>query len=161
MLLAGAIDGLQFAHDGRELRGTIGLADLSRLAEMSCKTSGMGYFLRGCLNPAGKPSIEVRVEGSLELVCQRCLEPFDFVVNVDVMLELCNDIGGIALAEDEIDRVLAESEMSVARLVEDEIILVLPQVPRHDKCGVEELAAQPQRVSPFGVLAALKKRDGD
>ena len=159
MLLAGVIDGLQFARNGGELRGTLGLDRLPRLAQTPCKTSGFGYFLRGGLNPAGKASIEVKVRGSLELVCQRCLEPLVFEVNVDVNLELCEDLDIIARAEDEVDRVLAEQEMSVSGLVEDELILVLPQVPRHKSCGVEELLAQPQKASPFGVLASLKRRE--
>ena len=58
------------------------------------------------------------------------------------------------------DRLLAGPEMSVAAMVEDEIMLVLPQVPRHENCGVEGLVAQPKRASPFGVLAALKKGGG-
>lgn len=159
MLLAGAIDGLHFARVGGELRGTLGLDLLPRLAQTPCKTSGFSYFLRGGLNPAGKASIEVKVTGSLELVCQRCLEPIVFEVDVDVNLELCADLDVIAGAEDEVDRVLAESEMSVSGLVEDELILVLPQIPRHKSCGVEKLLAQPRKASPFGVLASLKKRD--
>jgi uncharacterized protein len=159
MLLPGVIDGLQFARDGGELRGTLDLGGLPRLADTPCKTSGIGFFLRGGMNSAGKASIEVKAEGRLELICQRCLGALSVDVNVDVNLELCADIDLIAQAEDDVDRVLAESEMSVARLVEDELILVLPQVPRHDSCGIEELVAEPQKASPFGVLAALKKRD--
>lgn len=160
MLLAGLIDGLQFARDGRELSGTIGPEGLPRLAELPCKTSGISYFLRGGLNSAGKPCIDIRAKGSLELVCQRCLEPLGFEADVDVSLELCGSLGEIAAAEDEIDRLLAGPEMSVAAMVEDEVMLVLPQVPRHENCGVEGLVAQPKRASPFGVLAALKKGGG-
>ena len=86
MLLAGVIDGLHFARVGGELRGTLGLDLLPRLAQTPCKTSGFSYFLRGGLNPAGKASIEVKVTGSLELVCQRCLEPIVFEVDVDVIM---------------------------------------------------------------------------
>jgi uncharacterized protein len=157
MLLPGVIDGLQFARDGGELRGTLDLIGLPRLADTPCKTSGIAFFLRGGMNSAGKASIEVKANGRLELVCQRCLGPLDVDVDVDVSLELCADLDVIAQAEDEVDRVLAKPEMSVAGLVEDEILLVLPQVPRHDSCGVEELMAEPRKASPFGVLAALKK----
>jgi uncharacterized protein len=38
-------------------------------------------------------------------------------------------------AEDEIDRVLVSRRMDVGQLVEDEVILVLPMVPRHETCA--------------------------
>lgn len=159
MSLPGLIDGFQFARDGGELRGTLGLEGLPRLADAPCKTSGITYLLRGGMNFAGKPSIEVKAKGRLELICQRCLEELNFDVSVGVCLELCADLEFIAQAEDEVDRVFVESEMSVARLVEDEIILVLPQVPRHEGCGIEELlVAEPRKASPFDVLASLKRR---
>lgn len=158
MSLPGVIDGLQFARDGGELRGTLGLERLSRLAEMPCKTSGVGYWLRGGLNRAGKPSLEVKASGRMELVCQRCLGPLLIEVDVDVDLELSADPEVIAQADDEVDRVIATRDMSVAQLVEDEVILALPQVPKHENCDVDRLIAQPKKQSPFGVLARLKKR---
>ena len=158
MSLAGVIDGLQFARDGGELRGTLGLERLSRLAESPCKTSGVEYCLRGGLNRAGKPSLEITASGSMELVCQRCLGPLLIEVDVDVELELCADPEVIAQTDDEVDRVLATREMSVAQLVEDEVILALPQVPKHENCSVDRLIAQPNKQSPFSVLASLKKR---
>ena len=154
----GVIDGLQFARDGGELRGTLGLERLTRLAQTPCQSSGIEYCLRGGLNRAGKPGLGLKASGRLELVCQRCLGPLLFAIDVDVDLELCSDPGVIAQAEDEVDRVLAEREMNVAQLVEDEVILALPQVPRHEKCNIDGLIAQPQKESPFSVLATLKKR---
>ena len=79
-------------------------------------------------------------------------------VDVEVALELCADPEVIAQAEDEVDRVLASREMSVAQLVEDEVILALPQVPKHENCDVDRLIAQPVKQSPFSVLERLKKR---
>ncbi|MFM9968442.1 MAG: YceD family protein [Burkholderiales bacterium] len=152
-----AIDGFRFAREGGKLRGSLDLRELPRLAETPCKTSGIDYFLRGGKNIAGKASIQVLASGRLELVCQRCLDRLEFVLELDVELELCGDMKFITEAEDEVDRVLAETEMSVARLVEDEVILILPQVPRHEDCETSELNARARKASPFGVLAKLKK----
>ena len=158
MSLVGVIDGLQFARDGGELRGTLGLEQLPRLAESPCKTFGVGYCLRGGLNRAGKPSLAITASGRIELVCQRCLGSLLIDVDLDVELELCADPDAIAQADDEVDRVLATREMSVAQMVEDEVILALPQVPKHENCKVESLIAQPKEQSLFSVLAGLKKR---
>ena len=158
MSLAGVIDGLQFARARGELRGILDLKDLPRLADTPCKSSGIQFFLRGGVNPAGKAGIEIKATGKLELTCQRCLEPMEFSLNVDTSLELSADPGFIAQAEDDVDRVLLEPEMDVAQLVEDEIILILPLVPRHNLCDGNTLNIQPQKASPFGVLASLKRR---
>ena len=55
--------------------------------------------------------------------------------------------------------------MDVAELVEDEAILLLPMVPRHDRCagagflsaGEDVATVEVKKVSPFSVLASLKK----
>ena len=158
MSLSGVIDNLQFARDGGELSGTLGLEGLPRLAEMPCKTSGVRYSLRGSLNRAGKPSLEVRASGRMELVCQRCLEPIASDLELKVDFELCADPVVIAQAEDDIDRLLVDREMDVARLVEDELLLALPQVPRHENCSIDGLIERPKTESPFSALAALNKR---
>lgn len=158
MSLPAVIDGLQFARDCGELCGTLGLEQLSRLAAMPCTTSGVGYSLRGVLNRAGNPGVEVKASGRMELVCQRCLGPLSIDVDVNVELELCADLNVIARAEDDIDRVLATREMNVAQIVEDELILALPQVPRHENCEINRLIAPSDKQSPFSVLNGLGKR---
>ena len=159
MSLPGVIDGLQFARDGGELRGILGLERLLRLAELPCKTSGVDYWLRGGLNRTGKPSLGLKASGRLEVVCQRCLGPLLIDVEVDVELELGADPKFIAQAEDEVDRVIATRDMGVAELVEDEVILALPEAPKHEVCDTDGAIAGPKKQSPFGVLAGLKKRD--
>ncbi len=158
MSLAEVIDGLQFACEGGELSGTLDLGRLPRLVESGCSTDGIAYRLRGGVNRAGSPSLSVKASGHLDLVCQRCLGPLGFDLDVDVELEMCADPQKVADAEDEVDRILAEGEMDVAQLVEDEVILALPLAPRHEKCAAADQGAQVQKISPFSALAALKKR---
>ena len=56
-------------------------------------------------------------------------------VAVDAELQLAGSLSEIAEADDDIDRVLASRRMDIAQLVEDEVILALPMVPRHAACG--------------------------
>jgi uncharacterized protein len=155
----GVIDGLQFARLGSELRGTVGAAQLPRLAEMSCGVDQIAYAIEGGVNAEGKPCLRLRASGALQLVCQRCLGPIPHVVSLDVELQLSESLREIAQADDDVDRVLASPAMDVAQLVEDELILDLPLSPRHEGCEVAPQEAQaPSRPSPFGVLARLKKQ---
>jgi len=73
---------------------------------------------------------------------------------------LTEDAREIEQAEDEVERVLASHAMDVAQLVEDEVLLALPMVPRHDRCSAGVTAERETRSSPFGVLVELKRKTG-
>jgi uncharacterized protein len=95
------------------------------------------------------------VKGEVRLVCQRCLGALVVPLDVKVELQLAEDPREIAQAQDEIDRVLASGAMDVAQLVEDEVILALPMVPRHEAC-LGTGAAPQTRASPFDELDVLR-----
>ena len=134
MSQAGVIDGLQFARAAREQRGVLGLDRLPRLARAQYSTEGLEYHLRGGRAGNGKPCLWLSVRGSIDLLCQRCLDPLQVPVAIDSELQLAGSLREILEADDEIDRVLASPYMSIGELVEDEVMLVLPMAPRHDTC---------------------------
>ena len=136
MSQAGVIDGLHFAHTALEQRGSLGVEQLPRLAQMQCSTASVEYHLRGGRASNGKPCLRISVRGSIELICQRCLSPLPVPIAVDVELQLAESLREISEADDHVDRVLSSRHMDVGQLVEDEMILVLPMVPRHEACAV-------------------------
>lgn len=155
MSQAGLIDGLQFARAALERRGSLGMESLARLAQMQGSTEGLEYRLRGGSTSNGKACLWISVKGDVRLVCQRCLGSLAVPLEVEAELQLAEDPREIAQAQDEIDRVLASAAMDVAQLVEDEVILALPMVPRHEACLATGAAPQ-TRASPFDALAALR-----
>jgi len=134
MWQAGVIDSLHFARAALEQRGVLGMERMPRLAKMQCSTPGLDYELRGGRASNGKPCLRFSVRGSMQLVCQRCLDPLPVPVAIDAELQLSESLREISEADDEIDRVLASRHMDVGQLVEDEVILALPMVPRHETC---------------------------
>jgi uncharacterized protein len=134
MSQAEVIDGLQFARGALEQRGVVGMERLPRLAQLQCSTEGLEYHLRGERAGNGKPCLRLSVRGSVEVLCQRCLDPIRVPIAIDAELQLAESPREISEADDEIDRVLASRNMSVGWLVEDEVILALPMVPRHEEC---------------------------
>jgi uncharacterized protein len=58
-----------------------------------------------------------------------------------------------------VDRVLAGREMSVAALVEEEVILTLPMAPKHAQCRAPaiEQGAEPSAFQALGALKRLNK----
>ncbi len=109
--------------------------------------------------------LHLSARATVMLCCQRCLEPIPITLQVDRWLRFVRGEGEAARldAESEDDVLALEPHLDLLALVEDELLLDLPLVPRHERCV--DLAAlgdgpadEPVRDgdNPFGVLAALK-----
>ncbi len=156
MSRCGVIDGLEFARTGATLAGALELADLPRLSELGCSIARIRYAVRGGATAQGRPGLHIEATGMLELACQRCLGTVAVPVAASAELELSESQRVVDLADDDIDRVLASRSMSVAALVEDEVILALPMVPTHAQCPAGAGDSGGDRASPFAALAALR-----
>lgn len=164
------IDGLEFAAKGDCIRGRLAVARLPRLADvlanrdgwLVCELAGWQQQSQDGAS-ADKFGLRLRVTGRLVMVCQRCLAEVGIDCSIDSCLLLVPS--GAAWPEDELeaddyDAIPAERELSLLSLVEDEVLLALPLVPRHEMCELPGNAG-PQLAesgpSPFAVLAGLKK----
>lgn len=149
-----------FAKDGRVLEGELAVADLERLHDLLAEVSGsVSFRLQGSKGEHGKYFLQLEVGGLLLLACQRCLEAVPFELDVDSLLELLPE--GADMSQDELeddtrDFLPVAGELSVAELVEDEILLALPVAPRHEKCGLPGAAGAGERINPFAALNGLK-----
>lgn len=158
MLQPAAIDGLAFARSAGVLKGRLGMESMPRLAQSGCSDSFIDFVLTGEINERGKPGLRLAVDGSVRLECQRCLGDVDVPLRFEARLELAASEAAMLAADDDIERVVAGREMSVAVLVEDELILALPMVPKHAQCRAAAEAEGGAEPSAFQALAALKKR---
>ena len=158
MLQPAAIDGLAFARNATVLEGRLGVESLPRLAQSGCSDSVLDFVLTGEINERGKPGLKLAVDGSVRLECQRCLGSLDIPVHLEVQLEFAPSEAEITAADDDIERVVAGREMSAAALVEDEVLLALPMVPKHEQCSAAAGAGANAKPSAFQALAALRKR---
>lgn len=156
----GVIDGLQFARGAQAVRGVLGMEQLPRVAVLHGATEGLAFGVRGGMRDDGKPCLWISVSGELRLVCQRCLGQLIFPLSIEAELVLTQDAREIEEAQDDVDRVLASRAMSVAQLVEDEVLLSLPMVPRHDRCVAALSEGREAKASPFGVLTELRRKPG-
>jgi uncharacterized protein len=159
------VDSLEFARSGKALKGQLSIAALGRLHDRLSSTDGMvEYELTGYTDNKGKPSLHCRVRGALGVICQRCLQPMEWKVELDSHLVLATSEDELAEGEDDPeapDMLLAQKDMSVQELVEDELLLGLPMAPRHPEgqCrrSISSGASQEgEEASPFAALAKLK-----
>ncbi len=165
------IDPYKFARLGEHLIGKYEVARMKRLVTSLDNDSGNVEF---DLIFDRKERARIATGGfktEVKMICQRCLNQVNVAVQGEVQLEfVVVEEGGESLArlEDQgYDTVLVENDsLSLAELIEDEVLLALPFSPLHeiDECPdnaiVEKLQItdnQPARPNPFAELAKLKK----
>jgi len=154
------IDGFEFASAGATQQGVLPLSGFLRLRDMLASHAGeVAYAVQGVRDGRGRPSLKVSVKGTLQLRCQRCLEALPFEVRSAELLVLAAsqaEIDADAVDVQAPDRVLAQREMAVSDLIEDELILTVPFAPRHERCAQRAAAsAERDTTRPFAGLKGL------
>ena len=156
-----------FTQLGGELQATTPLADLPRVLDVCLEPLDVGlrechWVLRGELRRLGgieQAWLHLNAQLTARQTCQRCLEPMDLAVQVDRWFRLVAD-EATALAEDdesEEDLLVKVPDLNALALLEDEILLALPLVPRHEACHAPLSAAlEDDLPHPFAALAGLK-----
>ena len=172
--VANHLDLVSFALAGAELAGHEPVQHYERLsAEAQGDATGrtVDWNARGESRPVQGGSDEIwlnlHAQASLPMICQRCLTPVDVRIMVDRPFRFAPDEeAAAALDEASEEDVLAVSRaFDLPVLIEDELLMEIPVVPRHEVCPVpvklqaadkdfeETLATKP---NPFAVLARLK-----
>jgi uncharacterized protein len=99
--------------------------------------------------------IQVEVDASLWLVCQRSLEPYQEVIQRSSLLGVIDDISKESLLPEGFEAILAEhGKVSFLAMIEDELILALPQVPRNP--DLPETAAESENYTVVDDSSATK-----
>ena len=164
-------DALKLAAENETLSGVIDARGLDRVADRLAAGSGavrIAWRIEGGHDALHRPALVVAIEGTLPLICQRCLQAFAVPIAQETQLLLAGDDAGLKLLDaEESEAVLASDLLDARALVEDEVLLSLPFAPHHGdgECppgtGWASEVAQAgsdREASPFAPLAKLKKR---
>ena len=103
----------------------------------------------------------------LPLTCQRCLGPVDIGVSVNRSFRFVGSEEAAEMQDEdaEEDVLVLSKDFNLLELIEDEVLMELPVVSRHEECPVELVlevvdpdfeAASAEKRNPFAVLAHLK-----
>lgn len=157
------IDPWQFARTNGERKGSLEIGALPRLAE-AVLGGGAGDTIaasaHGSRGEDGKLYIDLAIDGTLALECQRCLEAVEHAVSLKARFQLCPEDAAIPdeeLANDRFDALPAGSSLDLAGLIEDEVLLGLPLAPRHASCALPAGGVANEESSPFAVLKQIKR----
>ena len=165
-----------FAQADAELQGQSPLAQWPRLLDEQMPGTPtqehlVRWHLLGQMTPvtggAARIGMTLTAEVGLAMQCQRCLTPVVEPVKAERAFVFVADEATAEAMDDESeeDVLVISRDFDALSLIEDELILALPLVPRHEACpenlpssvGEEAVEAVGERPNPFAALAALKK----
>lgn len=131
---------LQFARQGYSIRGKLDAALLSRTTEDGTTVAdAFGEVVGLGGSDAARPSFSVLARGRLGLVCQSCGSGFEWPVDAMSTIYVARDAAELdAWEEESFESLEATEKTSALELVEDELLLAIPYVPRCEKCNADE-----------------------
>ncbi|MGD2167972.1 MAG: YceD family protein [Gammaproteobacteria bacterium] len=139
-----------------EVGGEFAVAAMDRLAELLGTTDGTvrARFALSRRGP-GWIGLEMTLQASLIVTCQRCLGPLELAVAEQVEFGVVVDESSAGLLPAGIEAVVPDGDrVSLLRLIEDEMIIAVPLVPKHapESCAVDA-DALPEGVFTSGGTA--------
>ena len=172
------IDPIRLAVSRQQLHGELEISRLTRLSELLTSNEGVVKIQLDFDVDVNKIHyVRGSIEADVSMCCQRCLKTMPWHLKTDVSL-------AFIAHEHKIDELVAEYEpyildadpVVLSDLIEDEVLLALPQVPLHEEseCSpavplkefdstesrTQEQESQGQsaskRKNPFEVLTSIK-----
>jgi uncharacterized protein len=145
-----AFDIFEFARSGRQAAGAVRVSQLPRMlnevpADAPDRDTLFTWQAEGSTQPelqddgteAAQPYLRLAVHGAAWLECQRCLAPYGQAFDIEaayrsVATEAQAD--EFPLEEEELDVIVGSRQFDLTALIEEELLLSLPLVPKHDVC---------------------------
>ena len=167
------IDPFRLVEQRSELSGQVPVSQMKRLAPLVSDDSGqIDVVLNFDVDELGVPHVRGRLVTTVMLICQRCLEPFEFAVDAQVALAWIKTERQAQELPIRYEPYLVETTPLILNdIIEDELLLALPHIPMHDKavCPATKLlntqadddavVEEEETENPFSVLAKLKDKD--
>ncbi|GHC20522.1 YceD family protein [Aidingimonas halophila] len=163
------VEPYRLAANDERVEGLLALSRLERLALDAPPQDGecqvrLDFFI----DEQGRRVIDGWLKADLRLACRRCLQPMPVQVENHFLLGIVSGDELAAALPSTHEPVLAENEqLNLLEVIEDELILSLPQVVYHDEAdcglsrdqlssGAEVESSNASTENPFEVLRHLK-----
>lgn len=139
MLLPKTIDPIRIAKQGAHLEGQLSLHQCERLQAI-CDQADLQAQVTMDLNTdikANLPYIRGNIAATVNMICQRCNKPMQYDLDIPFLLSPTTSEKQSKNLPSEYDPLVVHDEqVIVSEMIEDEILLALPMVVKHDvgKC---------------------------
>jgi uncharacterized protein len=152
---------------------SIPLAELPRVSYELTARDGEAKGRVRFSRQLGQAVADLEVSAQPEVICQRCMQPMRWPVEVKSRIALVSDYDAADRVPEGLEVFLVEADsVSVRDLVDEEVMLALPSVPRHEEgseCAGRRMQLPGQDVEsdepldtqvqkPFAQLGELLKR---
>ncbi len=161
-LLPEQLDFQQKAKVGLDIEGRWPIAELHALADLiQPNENDLKAHLH--FDREGKYLvISGQVEAEVAFICQRCMQPMTTLLQADFKLAMItNESQAEDLPSCYEPLLVEEGKQSIAGLLEDELLLAMPLVPRHEQECSEYLQQQAQRMAEDADLAEQEKANNN
>lgn len=155
------LDPRKAAEGKRTFAGSMPLKRMPRLAPLLAGSEGEARFSATFgFDRQQRVTIDIAVEADLPLVCQTSLDTYNEPIRRQSLLGVMEDLAEEAMMPENYEPVLAvNGRLALQDLVEDELLLGMPQVPRKPQAGAEMQTAEAQEArQPFAGLADQLKK---
>jgi uncharacterized protein len=163
------IDAMHYASGRKSTSGSVALARMEMLAKETVSLDGDAFVSMEFSRDADNYIlIDLHLQANLQLLCQRCMQPFEYKVDVKRTLSPIGGESNRLLPEQYEPCKLEDGFVFPQHIVEDELILSLPVVAKHENvdCAkhtdrayyasndlVEQVV---KKENPFKILAQIK-----
>ncbi len=167
------VDPIRLATREEHLQGTIPLKQMKRLINALSSKEGEVYIdveFSVDINRVVILAGEIKTE--TKLICQRCMKEMDLPIALDFQLAFVRSEAEMERLPEGYEATLIDNTtMMLSDIIEDEILLALPPIPKHldDSCSSDAITEawnsqqtpEPntesvERENPFDILASLK-----
>jgi len=166
-LLPVQIDPIRLADEGTRLHGLLSDDGMSRLQELVLPSSlpvQIVVDLKFERSTLGVRRVMGMMRTQIEMACGRCLKPLK--VEVVAQMQFVLLLPGETEPEDG-EALIVNEPLSLAELVEDELLLAMPMCPGHaeGQCGVESpmhagnAPVAEKRANPFSEMCGFKSKN--
>lgn len=161
------VDPHLLAEENVVLEGDVPLSRFTRLTDYLCDRTGVVRLeLQFHQGKHGTVSMVGKVQTTLAMQCQYCLDPVDVAVNAQLDLVFVDSDESSSASDETADAVLPLGDsIELVAILEDDLILSLPMVAKHgsgDCIGKLEYNQDAEASnSPFAELKRLIQNVGD
>lgn len=152
------VDPLRLVDRQSRFRSKISLIGMDRLKEFLVDENGVAEFELSFEKQGEYSSVVGFVKSNLILACQVCLQDLSWTVHSKINLAIVSSIDEANLLSDTFEPLLLQEQtIAIKSIIEDELILAIPIIPKHENCRLQSSHIREHtQENPFAILRQLK-----
>ena len=143
------IDALICARAGSTIERHFAARELPRLLEAGAGENSAVTARFHFSQFEGHAAVDGELQGVVVLTCQRCMKPLDLELHESFKVLLVDDEEALDREPGGYEAILADpARLDLVALTEDQVLLALPLVPKHESDSCAEFAIAPAKEEP-------------